>query len=47
MMVEELLTAGFGGQEPQVFQLAQNVEIDQQVEIARMKSVLAELAADE
>ncbi len=47
MMVEELLTAGFGGQEPEVFQLAQHVEADQQVEIARMRSLLAELAADE
>jgi uncharacterized protein (DUF305 family) len=45
MMVEQLLTEGFGGQEPQVFQLAQHIEADQQVEIARMKSVLAELAA--
>ena len=47
MMVERLLTEGLGGQEPQVFQLAQHVESDQQVEIARMKSVLAELANDE
>lgn len=46
MMVEQLLTEGLGGQEPQVFQLAQHVESDQQVEIARMKSLLAELAAD-
>ena len=43
-MVERLLTEGFGGQEPQVFQLAQHVESDQQVEIARMKRLLAELA---
>ena len=42
-MVEQLLTEGFGGQEPQVFQLAQHVESDQQVEIARMKRLLAEL----
>ncbi len=47
MMVEQLLTAGLGGQEPQVFQLAQHVESDQQVEIARMKSLLAELAAEQ
>ena len=47
MMVERLLTDGLGGQEPQVFQLAQHVESDQQVEIARMRSVLAELANDE
>jgi uncharacterized protein (DUF305 family) len=42
-MVEELLTGGFGGQEPQVFQLAQHIEADQQVEIARMRTLLAEL----
>jgi uncharacterized protein (DUF305 family) len=42
-MVEELLTGGFGGQEPALFQLAQHVELDQQVEIARMKQVLTEL----
>ena len=45
-MVEDLLTDGFGGQEPQVFQLAQHVESDQQIEISRMKAVLAELADD-
>jgi uncharacterized protein (DUF305 family) len=42
-MVEQLLTGGEGGQEPQLFQLAQHVETDQQVEIARMKQVLTEL----
>jgi uncharacterized protein (DUF305 family) len=42
-MVEQLLTEGFGGQEPQLFQLAQHIELDQQVEIARMKRVLTEL----
>jgi uncharacterized protein (DUF305 family) len=42
-MVEELLTGGFGGQESQVFQLAQHIGSDQQVEIARMRSLLAEL----
>ena len=42
-MVEELLTDGYGGQEPQVFQLAQHIASDQQVEIARMTSLLAEL----
>ena len=46
-MVEDLLTGGDGGQEPQVFQLAQHVESDQQVEISRMRAVLAELAAEE
>jgi uncharacterized protein (DUF305 family) len=45
-MVEDLLTNGFGGQEPQVFQLAQHVESDQQIEIERMRAVLAELADD-
>ena len=44
-MVEELLTGGEGGQEPQVFQLAQSIGTDQQVEISRMKTVLAEIAA--
>jgi uncharacterized protein (DUF305 family) len=43
-MVEELLTGGAGGQESQVFQLAQHVESDQQVEISRMRAVLVELA---
>ena len=45
-MVEDLLTDGFGGQEPQVFQLAQHVESDQQVEISRMRALLVELADD-
>ena len=45
VMVEELLTEGFGGQEPQLFQLAQHIELDQQVEIARMKRVLTELGS--
>jgi uncharacterized protein (DUF305 family) len=44
-MVEELLTGGFGGQEPTLFQLAQHIELDQQVEIARMKQLLTELDA--
>jgi uncharacterized protein (DUF305 family) len=44
VMVEQLLTGGEGGQESQVFQLAQHVGMDQQVEIARMKQVLSELA---
>ncbi len=46
MMVEQLLTEGQGGQESQLFQLAQHVEIDQQVEIARMKQLLVELEAE-
>jgi uncharacterized protein (DUF305 family) len=45
-MVEDLLTGGSGGQESQVFQLAQHVETDQQVEISRMRTMLAELADD-
>jgi uncharacterized protein (DUF305 family) len=43
-MVEQLLTEGRGGQESQMFQLAQHIEVDQQVEIARMKQVLSEVA---
>ena len=42
VMVEELLTGGSGGQEPEVFQLAQHIESDQLVEIARMKQLLAD-----
>lgn len=42
IMVEQLLTGGFGGQEPQVFQLAQHIDSDQRVEISRMKSLLAQ-----
>ena len=34
LMVEELLTEGVGGQESQVFQLAQHIDSDQRVEIA-------------
>jgi uncharacterized protein (DUF305 family) len=43
VMVETLLTQGLGGQEPEVFQMAQHMDSDQRVEIARMKSMLAEL----
>lgn len=43
VMVEELLTGGEGGQEPQIFQLAQHIDADQRVEISRMKRLLAEL----
>ncbi|MBD0322808.1 MAG: DUF305 domain-containing protein [Aldersonia sp.] len=42
-MVEELLTSGEGAQNPQVFQLAQHIDADQRVEIARMKRLLADL----
>ena len=44
VMVETLLSGGLGGQEPQLFQIAGGIETDQQVEIARMKSMLVELA---
>jgi uncharacterized protein (DUF305 family) len=43
LMVEQLLTEGGGGHESQVFQLAQHIDSDQRVEIARMKTLLAEL----
>ncbi|SDU71182.1 DUF305 domain-containing protein [Jiangella alkaliphila] len=45
VMVGELLTAGEGGQESALFQLAQHIDSDQGIEIARMKSLLAEIAA--
>jgi uncharacterized protein (DUF305 family) len=41
LMVETLLSEGAGGQEPQVFHLAQGIASDQQVEISRMKSMLS------
>jgi uncharacterized protein (DUF305 family) len=41
LMVETLLSKGAGGQEPQVFHLAQGIASDQQVEISRMKSMLS------
>ena len=44
-MVETLLASDTGGQEPAVFQLAQHVESDQQVEISRMRQLLADIAA--
>ncbi|MGH8829361.1 MAG: DUF305 domain-containing protein [Jiangellaceae bacterium] len=43
IMVADLLTGG-GGQEPNIFQLAQHIDSDQSIEIARMNDVLAELA---
>jgi uncharacterized protein (DUF305 family) len=46
LMVEDLLTSGEGGQDPQVFQLAQHIDADQRVEIARMKRLLAELPSE-
>jgi uncharacterized protein (DUF305 family) len=43
-MVAELLSGdGGGGEEPQVFQLAQHIDSDQRIEIARMKELLVEL----
>jgi uncharacterized protein (DUF305 family) len=44
VMVNDLLTGGKGGQEPEVFQLAQHIDSDQQIEIARMNSMLRQLA---
>ncbi len=41
LMVEQLLADEQGGQEPQVFQLAQHMDSDQRVEIERMKTMLA------
>ena len=41
LMVGQLL-AGGGGQEPEVFQLAQHIESDQVVEISRMNRMLAD-----
>lgn len=34
VMVNDLLSGGEGGQEPEVFQLAQHIDSDQQIEIA-------------
>ncbi|PZF82327.1 DUF305 domain-containing protein [Jiangella anatolica] len=45
VMVDELLSGGEGGQESALFQLAQHIDSDQSIEIARMKSLLAEMAA--
>ena len=45
VMVAGLLSGGEGGQESDVFQLAQHIDSDQSIEIARMKSLLAEIAA--
>ena len=43
IMVETLLTGGAGGQEPQIFQMAQHMDADQRVEISRMTSLLTGL----
>jgi uncharacterized protein (DUF305 family) len=46
VMVADLLSGeGGGGQEPEVFQLAQHIDSDQSIEIARMKALLAQFAA--
>jgi uncharacterized protein (DUF305 family) len=45
VMVAELLSGEEGGQASDVFQLAQHIDSDQNVEIARMKGLLAEIAA--
>jgi uncharacterized protein (DUF305 family) len=45
VMVAELLSGDEGGQASDVFQLAQHIDSDQSIEIARMKSLLAEIAA--
>jgi uncharacterized protein (DUF305 family) len=44
IMVGDLL-AGDGGQEPAIFQLAQHIDADQRVEIARMRAMLARLGS--
>jgi uncharacterized protein (DUF305 family) len=41
-MVGELLRGDAGGQEPQVGQMAQHIDSDQKIEIARMHGMLAE-----
>lgn len=41
LMVHELLVGGTDGQEPMLFQLAQGIDSDQRIEIARMKGLLA------
>ncbi len=43
IMVEDLLSETGGGQEPAIFQLAQHIATDQQIEISRMKHLLVEL----
>lgn len=43
IMVEDLLNDSAGGQEPAIFQLAQHIASDQQIEISRMKHLLVEL----
>ncbi|HEY9377540.1 MAG TPA: DUF305 domain-containing protein [Jiangellaceae bacterium] len=45
VMVDDLLTGGEGGQEPEIFQLAQHIDSDQRIEIARMNSLLRQMAA--
>jgi uncharacterized protein (DUF305 family) len=46
VMVADLLSGeGGNGQEPELFQLAQHIDSEQSIEIARMKSLLAMFAA--
>ena len=42
-MVRELFGAPGGGQEPEIFDFASEVEADQAMEIARMRALLEEL----
>ena len=41
MMVADLFTRADGGQHPWLAQLARDIDIDQRVEIARMRALLA------
>ena len=43
IMVQDLLNDSPGGQEPAIFQLAQHIASDQQIEISRMKHLLVEM----
>jgi uncharacterized protein (DUF305 family) len=43
IMVESLLSDAAGGQEPAIFQLAQHIASDQQIEVSRMKQLLVEM----
>jgi uncharacterized protein (DUF305 family) len=43
-MVKELFATPGGGQEPEIFDFASDVEADQAMEIARMRAMLKELA---
>ena len=45
VMIQALFDEGVGGQEPAVFQLLQDMNGDQAIEISRMRQLLAEVAA--